>query len=52
MCRRPELHLAGQHAFQPLTHILPVDDVPESIGVVGASALVFEVNKCVPTDRL
>jgi len=36
-----ELHLAGKHAFQPLTHILPVDDVPESTEVVAASVLVF-----------
>jgi len=36
---RPGMRLAGKHAFQPLTHILAVDEVPESIEVVDASAL-------------
>ena len=34
LSHRPEPHLAGKHAFQSLTHVLPVDDVPESIEVV------------------
>ena len=41
MSHRLVQHLAGKHAFQPLTHMLPVDGALESIEVVNAPALVF-----------
>jgi hypothetical protein len=41
MCHHPELYFLGKHVLRPLTHILPIDDVPESIEVIDASALVF-----------
>jgi hypothetical protein len=34
MGQRLVQHLAGKHAFQSLTYILPADDAPESIEVV------------------
>jgi hypothetical protein len=41
MSHRLVQHHAGKHAFQSLTHMLPVDGAPESIEAVNASALVF-----------
>ena len=41
MSRRPELHFLDKLVFRLLTHMLPVDDVPESIEVVETRLLWY-----------